>query len=116
MESVEVKSFSAADEVNTSFNHATIEAVKVGGQRVIRLTLEPGWKWSVDVKPTVGTSTCQAPHLGVIVSGSICCRHDDGTEKVYSAGDAYAIQPGHDAWVLGDEVAEAFEFAGMWGE
>ena len=80
------------------------------------MTLKPGWKWSVDVKPSIGTNTCQASHLGVIISGSICCRHDDGTEATYTAGDAYSIKPGHDAWVVCDEVAEAFEFAGMWGE
>ncbi|MDC0992130.1 cupin domain-containing protein [Gammaproteobacteria bacterium] len=116
MSSIEVKSFVDAEEINTSFNNAKIEAVNVGGQRVVRLTLKPGWKWSIDVKPSIGTNTCQASHLGVIISGSICCRHDDGTEATYTAGDAYSIKPGHDAWVVGDEVAEAFEFAGMWGE
>jgi len=42
--------------------------------------------------------------------------HEDGTRKVYRAGDAYAIAPGHDARVLGDEVAVCFEFQGAWGE
>ena len=74
MSSIEVKSFVDAEEINTSFNNAKIEAVNVGGQRVVRLTLRPGWKWSVDVKPSIGTNTCQASHLGVIISGSICCR------------------------------------------
>ena len=55
MSSIEVKSFSTADEVNTNFNNARIEAVNVGGQRVLKLTLQPGCKWSDDVKPTVGT-------------------------------------------------------------
>lgn len=116
MSSIEVKSFVDAEEINTSFNNAKIEAVNVGGKRLVRLTLKPGWKWSEDVKPSIGTNTCQASHLGVIISGSICCRHDDGTEAIYTAGDAYSIKPGHDAWVDGNEVAEAFEFAGMWGE
>ena len=31
MNSIEVKSFSNADEVNNSFNNAKIEAVNVGG-------------------------------------------------------------------------------------
>ena len=42
------------------------------------------------------------------------CKHDDGSEITYKAGDAYAIAPGHDAWVVGDEIAIAYEFAGMW--
>ena len=116
MASIEVKNFTnGADEVSTPSN-ARVETVNVGGQRVIKLTVQPGWKWSVDVKPNVGTDTCQAAHLGIINKGTICCIHDDGTEVTYTAGDAYSIEPGHDAWVVGDEVAEAIEFAGVWGE
>ena len=48
--------------------------------------------------------------------GSITCLHDDGTKVTYSAGDAYAIDPGHDAWVEGDKPAVAYEFHGAWGE
>jgi len=35
MSSIDVKSFATADEVNTDFNNAKIEAVNVGGQRVV---------------------------------------------------------------------------------
>ena len=113
---VEVKTFDKADEVNDNFNNAKIEAVKVGNQRVMKLTLQPGWKWSKDIKPTVGGDSCQATHLGVIVSGAVCAKHNDGTEMTYKAGDAYAIQPGHDGWVVGNEPAVVYEFHGMWGE
>ena len=51
MSSIEVKSFNNPDEVSTAFNNAKIESVKVGGQRLMRLTLQPGWKWSRDIKP-----------------------------------------------------------------
>ena len=116
MISVEAKSFDNADEVNKRFANALIESVNVRGQRVNKLTLQPGWKWSVDVKPTIGTVTCQASHLGLILSGEIHCVHDDDDEVTYSAGDAYSIASGHDAWVVGDNVAVCYEFAGMWGE
>ena len=36
--------------------------------------------------------------------------HDDGTELEISPGEAYIIEPGHDAWVVGDERFVAFEF------
>ena len=36
--------------------------------------------------------------------------HDDGTEQEISAGQAYVIHPGHDAWVVGDEPVMGFEF------
>jgi hypothetical protein len=116
MASIEVKNFASnADEVSTPSN-ARVETVNVGGQRVIKLTVQPGWKWSKDIKPIVGTESCQANHIGVIVSGTVTCRHNDGTEATYSGGDAYAIQPGHDAWVVGDQPAVAYEFHGAWGD
>lgn len=116
MSSIEVKNFGKdADEVSTP-NNARVETVNVGGQRVMKLTVQPGWKWSKDIKPVVGTESCQAKHLGVIVEGTITCRHNDGTEVTYSAGDAYAIDPGHDAWVEGTTQAVAYEFHGAWGD
>ena len=42
MAGIEVKSFDKADEVNDNFNNAKIEAVKVGNQRLMKLTLQPG--------------------------------------------------------------------------
>ena len=59
MSSIEVKSFNNPDEVNTAFNNAKMETVNVGGQKVMRLTLQPGWKWSTDIKPVVKTESCQ---------------------------------------------------------
>ena len=55
MSSIEVKTFDNPDESNTSFNNAKMDIVKVGDQRVMRLVLQPGWQWSKDIKPTVGT-------------------------------------------------------------
>jgi hypothetical protein len=63
MSSIEVKSFDNPDESNTSFNNAKMDIVKIADQRVMRLTLQPGWKWSQDIKPTVGTDSCKAKHL-----------------------------------------------------
>jgi hypothetical protein len=36
--------------------------------------------------------------------------HDDGTEGDIGPGEAYVIEPGHDAWVVGDERLVGFEF------
>jgi hypothetical protein len=36
--------------------------------------------------------------------------HDDGTELELGAGEAYLIEPGHDAWVVGDEGFVGLEF------
>ena len=116
MNMLEAKNFATdADEVSTP-NNARVEIVNVLGQRVMKLTIQPGWKWSNDIKPVVGTDSCQATHTGIIVEGTVHCVCDDGSEATYSAGEAYAISPGHDAWVVGDKPAVVYEFAGMWGE
>jgi len=37
--------------------------------------------------------------------------HDDGTTVELGPGDAYVIEPGHNAEILGDEPFVGFEFA-----
>ena len=113
---VEIKDFNNPDVHNNNFNNALVDTVKVGDQRMMRITAKPGWKWSNDVKPHVGTESCQTRHLGYIASGSVCVRMDDGTEATYSSGQAYSIDPGHDGWVVGNETAVMIEFHGAWGE
>ena len=107
--------FSSPDEVRRP-DKTTVEIIAIGNVNVARMTVQPGWVWSECIAPVAGTESCQANHIGVIVSGTVTCRHNDGTEVTYSGGDAYAIQPGHDAWVVGDQPAVAYEFHGAWGD
>ena len=80
---MECKDFSTqADEVMTP-NNEKVEMVNVGGQRMMKISAKPDWKWSADIKPVVGTASCQAKHVSVIVEGSIKCRHNDGSEMTY---------------------------------
>jgi mannose-6-phosphate isomerase-like protein (cupin superfamily) len=37
---------------------------------------------------------------------------DDGTEE-FRAGDALAVPPGHNAWVVGNEPVVAVDFTGF---
>jgi hypothetical protein len=103
------KSFDAPDETRTP-DKTKVEVVRLGGATVGRFTFQPGWRWSECVKPVVGTDSCQARHVGAILSGRVHVAHNDGTEGEVGPGDAYVIEPGHDAWVVGDEAAVAFEF------
>ena len=82
----------------------------MGSVSAARFTFEPGWKWSECVKPVVGTDSCQVHHVGIVQSGRMHVRHDDGTEREIGPGEAYVIEPGHDAWVVGDETFVGFEF------
>ncbi len=109
MTSVASRSFDSPDETRTP-PKTRVEVVRVGGITAARLTLEPGWRWSEAVKPAVGTDSCQARHVGAILRGHLHIVHGDGTEADARAGDAYVVQPGHDAWVVGDEPVVALEF------
>jgi len=110
MAGVVKKGFASADEVRTP-DKTRLEIVDLGGGfKAARMTAEPGWKWSECIKPVVGTESCQAHHVGTVVSGSMHVAHEDGTEQDIAAGDAYVIEPGHDAWVVGDERFVGFEF------
>ena len=84
--------------------------VNLAEAKVARFSLEPGWRWSESVKPIVGTDSCQARHVGVIVSGQMHVTNVDGSAGVMSPGMAYVIEPGHDAWVEGAEPVVAYEF------
>ncbi len=108
---IEVKSFDSPDETRPFEGKGQAEIVTIAGQTVGRATFEPGWRWSECVKPVVGTDSCQAHHVGACQSGRLTVRHEDGTEVEIGPGDAYEIQPGHDAWVVGDEPWVTIDFS-----
>jgi hypothetical protein len=76
-----------------------------------RARFQPGWRWSNDVKPIAGTDRCMVLHEGYCVSGSAIIQAEDGTETRIGPGDGYVIQPGHDAWVVGDEPWVTVDFS-----
>jgi quercetin dioxygenase-like cupin family protein len=109
MAGVERLDFDSPDETRTP-DKTRVDVVRVGNVTAGRFAFEPGWRWSECVKPVAGTESCQARHLGVVQSGTLRVSHEDGSEVDLRAGEAYAIEPGHDAWVIGDERFVAFEF------
>jgi len=109
MSKLTVGSFDSPDETRTP-DKTTLEVVELGSAKAARLTAQPGWRWSECIKPVVGGDSCQARHVGMITSGRMHIVHDDGTEAEPGPGEAYVIEPGHDAWVVGDEPVVAFEF------
>lgn len=94
-----------------TFEHGTVQTAKVGTVTVSRATMQPGWRWSSDVKPIVGSDSCMIHHKGYTVSGRLGVAMDDGTEIEIGPGDAHDIPPGHDAWVVGDEAYVAVDFS-----
>ncbi|HUF01312.1 MAG TPA: cupin domain-containing protein [Gaiellaceae bacterium] len=115
MAGLHVRGFDAPDETRAP-DKTQIDVVRMGGNSAARFTLAPGWKWSECVKPVVGTESCQARHVGVAHSGRMHVTHEDGTEGEVGPGEAYVIEPGHDAWVVGDETFVGFEFEAQTAE
>lgn len=109
MAGVTRKSFDNPDETRKP-DKTQVEVVELGDVKAARIRLSPGWRWSECIKPIAGTDTCQARHVGAVISGRLRVRHDDGTEEEVAPGSAYRIEPGHDAWVVGDEGFVAYEF------
>jgi mannose-6-phosphate isomerase-like protein (cupin superfamily) len=76
----------------------------VGDSYVARSVMNPGWSWDEHVKPYAeGAESCPMTHHEYVVSGRIRYLTDEGQELVAGPGDHLLIEPGHRAWVVGDE-------------
>lgn len=102
MKSIERKNLNQPEETQTP-EKAKIEIVNIGGLKIQRITVEPGWQWSKHLKPVVGTESCEKDHLMYIISGKGHARMNDGKESDFGPGDVVAIPPGHDGWNTGTE-------------
>ncbi len=111
MQQTEHRRFDEADDVR-HFPNGRAEILKVGDAEVGRLILQPGWRWSDDVKPIAETDSCEAPHFQYHVAGRLAIRMDDGTEFIAGPGDVTSLPSGHDAWVVGDGAVVVVDWVG----
>lgn len=111
MPPVELKDFDRPDEVRT-FPHGRLELVHVANGAIGRLVLEPGWRWSADVRPIAGTEWCEAPHFQYVVSGRLHVKMRDGREFDAGPGSVSFLPEGHDGWVVGSEPAVIVDWHG----
>jgi hypothetical protein len=111
MTGLDSQNFDAPDETR-AFDKGQLQVVTLGSATVGRATFEPGWRWSECVKPLAGTDSCEAAHLGYVVSGRMHVEMDDGTGNDIGPGELVNIAPGHDGWVLGDEPCVFIDFEG----
>ncbi len=111
MQGLEIKSLDKPDEIRSFTSNGHADAISLdGGGTILKAVFEPGWRWSEHVKPIAGTDSCQAAHLGYVLSGRMAVVMDDGTQGEVGPGDAFSIAPGHDAWVVGDEPCVMVDF------
>lgn len=108
---LEAKNLDKPDDVR-AFNNGEIATVNTSAGVVGRGVFHPGWRWSNDMKPIVGTDSCELSHTGYVLSGHIHVRMNDGDEAEFGPGDTFNISPGHDAWVVGDESCEFLDWTG----
>jgi hypothetical protein len=70
MASAEKKNFATPEELRTP-PKTEVATVKFGDRMVQRITYQPGWRWTVDIKPSAGTDLCQVNHFGYVLSGRL---------------------------------------------
>jgi hypothetical protein len=90
--------------------HVRLEVGRAGAARVKRMVYPPGFRWSVDMKPIVGTPLCMHAHVGFLASGEIHIEYADGCVVEHRAPQIVAIEPGHDGWVVGRKPVVLIEF------
>ncbi len=107
----ERKTFATPDEAR-SFDNGRLDLVTFGGAAVGRFTLQPGWRWSEDVRQLAGTEWCEQAHFAYQLSGRLRIRMKDDTEFETGPGDVSTVSAGHDAWVVGDEPVVLVDWSG----
>ena len=89
---------------------ASVDIVGAGNGRVKRAVYPPGFRWSTHMKPTARSDFCMHAHVGFLARGHIQGEYGDGCAFDYVAPQVVAIEPGHDAWVVGEEEAVLIQF------
>jgi hypothetical protein len=90
--------------------HVRLDVGRAGLARVKRMIYPPGFRWSKDMKPVVGTDLCMHAHAGFLARGEIHIEYADGCVVEHKAPQIVAIEPGHDGWVVGKEPVVLIEF------
>jgi len=93
-----------------TIGHVRLEVGRAGAARVKRMIYPSGFRWSVDMRPIVGTELCMHAHVGFLAHGEIHIEYADGCVVEHKAPQIVAIEPGHDGWVVGSEPVVLIEF------
>ena len=89
MPRLQVKTFATPDEVRT-FPKGEAAVVNLDEATIGRSTWSPGWRWSTDLGPIMGTRSCQVHHLGHCVSGVLRVRMECGKTLLTFKGPVQA--------------------------
>jgi hypothetical protein len=92
------------------FPNGHADVVRVGGAKLLRVTFQPGFRWTRDMAPGAGTKMCPVRHVLHVLSGRMGVRLSDGSEREVGPGDVAHIPPGHDSWTVGEEPVRFLDF------
>lgn len=107
-----LRQFEQPDEVR-EFEKGRFEVIRIGGLTIGRATYQPGWKWSVHVRPIAGTELCEVEHVGMVLSGRATAAMKGGEIIELGPGSIFHIPAAaHDSWVVGDEPYVSLHFLG----
>ncbi len=108
---LKLQSLDEPTDVRT-FEKGRFEIYEIGGTVLGRATYEPGWRWTEHLGPEAGTALCEVEHVGLVLTGRAAVKMADGREFVMGPGELFAIPPGHDSWVVGDEPYVSLHIVG----
>ena len=95
---------------HSELNGVEVDVTPAAAGRVKRVIYPPGYRWSTHIKPAVTTDSCMHAHVGFLVRGRMAGEYADGCTFEFAAPSAVVVEPGHDAWTVGDEPAVYVEF------
>jgi class 3 adenylate cyclase len=111
MSRVEVRDLGEPEAV-VSYPLGASHQVRLAQTVVARHVLQPGWSWEEHAQPLVGTASCELYHRGVVLSGRMGVRTDEGEQLVIGPNEVFDLPPGHVTWVEGDEELVMVDWAG----
>ncbi len=108
---IEIRDLGEPEAVVTYPLGATYQ-VRLAGTVVSHHVLQPGWSWEEHARAEAGTASCELYHRGIVLSGRMGVRTDEGQEVVIGANQVFDLPPGHLTWVEGDEELVMVDWAG----
>jgi class 3 adenylate cyclase len=111
MSRVEVRDLGEPEAV-VSYPLGTSSQVRLAETVVTHHVLQPGWSWEEHARQLVGTTSCELYHRGVVLSGRMGVRTDEGEQLVIGPNQVFDLLPGHVTWVEGDEELVMVDWAG----
>src|SRR5207237_5922472 len=80
-----------------------IDSVAAANGQVKRVVYPPGFRWSIHMKPLIGTELCMHGHVGFLTSGKIQRQYADGCTFEFASPQVMVVYRGHDSCVAGRE-------------